>query len=58
MNNASAVRKDHSIQADPRAGKYLTFFLASEEYGVEILKVQEGSRLRKRGGCVRIQRSK
>ena len=24
-----------------RAGKYLTFFLASEEYGVEILKVQE-----------------
>jgi purine-binding chemotaxis protein CheW len=24
-----------------RAGKYLTFFLAAEEYGVEILKVQE-----------------
>lgn len=24
-----------------RAGKYLTFFLANEEYGVEILKVQE-----------------
>ncbi len=24
-----------------RAGKYLTFFLASEEYGVEILKVHE-----------------
>ena len=24
-----------------RAGKYLTFYLASEEYGVEILKVHE-----------------
>jgi purine-binding chemotaxis protein CheW len=27
--------------ADQRAGKYLTFVLASEEYGVEILKVRE-----------------
>jgi purine-binding chemotaxis protein CheW len=25
----------------PRGGKYLTFFLAAEEYGVEILKVRE-----------------
>jgi purine-binding chemotaxis protein CheW len=41
MNNATAVRESHSIMVDPRAGKYLTFFLASEEYGVEILKVQE-----------------
>jgi purine-binding chemotaxis protein CheW len=41
MNNATAVREDYSIKIDPRAGKYLTFFLASEEYGVEILKVQE-----------------
>lgn len=24
-----------------RAGKYLTFFLAGEEYGLEILKVSE-----------------
>ena len=28
-------------QAASKAGKYLTFFLADEEYGVEILKVQE-----------------
>jgi len=40
MYNATAV-EDQSIEIDPRAGKYLTFFLASEEYGVEILKVQE-----------------
>ena len=41
MYNATAVKEDQSIMVDPRAGKYLTFFLASEEYGVEILKVQE-----------------
>ena len=41
MNNANAVKNDQSANADSRAGKYLTFFLASEEYGVEILKVQE-----------------
>ena len=41
MNNANAVKENQSITVDPRAGKYLTFFLASEEYGVEILKVQE-----------------
>lgn len=29
------------MNVDSRAGKYLTFFLASEEYGIEILKVQE-----------------
>jgi len=29
------------VEVDSRAGKYLSFFLASEEYGVEILKVQE-----------------
>lgn len=29
------------INVDSRAGKYLSFFLNSEEYGVEILKVQE-----------------
>jgi purine-binding chemotaxis protein CheW len=27
--------------AQPRGGKYLTFFLAGEEYGVEILRVHE-----------------
>jgi len=41
MNNATAVKENHSAMIDPRAGKYLTFFLSSEEYGVEILKVQE-----------------
>jgi purine-binding chemotaxis protein CheW len=41
MQNATGIRESQSIHVDPRAGKYLTFFLASEEYGVEILKVQE-----------------
>jgi purine-binding chemotaxis protein CheW len=41
MNSANAVKRNQSINVDPRASKYLTFFLASEEYGVEILKVQE-----------------
>jgi purine-binding chemotaxis protein CheW len=41
MNNAAAVKENQSIGVDSRAGKYLTFFLANEEYGVEILKVQE-----------------
>jgi purine-binding chemotaxis protein CheW len=41
MYNATAVKEDQSMNVDPRAGKYLTFFLAGEEYGVEILKVQE-----------------
>jgi len=41
MYNATTVKEDQSIKLDPRAGKYLTFFLTSEEYGVEILKVQE-----------------
>lgn len=41
MNTATAVKDNESMMADSRAGKYLGFFLASEEYGVEILKVQE-----------------
>ncbi len=41
MSNATAVKGNQSASVDSRAGKYLTFFLASEEYGVEILKVQE-----------------
>lgn len=41
MSKTTAVRGNHSISVDSRAGKYLTFFLAGEEYGVEILKVQE-----------------
>lgn len=41
MNNATAIKENQSMKVDSRAGKYLTFFLAGEEYGVEILKVQE-----------------
>jgi len=41
MNDSTAVKENQSVKIDPRAGKYLTFFLDSEEYGVEILKVQE-----------------
>ena len=47
MYNATAVRADESnivdFLVDSRAGKYLTFFLSGQEYGVEILKVQERS---------------
>src|SRR5271157_2053111 len=28
-------------QSDPRAGKYLTFQLANEEFGIRVLKVRE-----------------
>jgi purine-binding chemotaxis protein CheW len=41
MKNAAAVKENQTMNVDSRAGKYLTFFLASEEYGIEILKVQE-----------------
>jgi purine-binding chemotaxis protein CheW len=41
MKNAAALKENQSMKVDSRAGKYLTFFLADEEYGVEILKVQE-----------------
>jgi purine-binding chemotaxis protein CheW len=41
MKNAAALKENQSLKVDSRAGKYLTFFLADEEYGVEILKVQE-----------------
>ena len=41
MNNVTATCISRSVEVDSRAGKYLSFFLASEEYGVEILKVQE-----------------
>jgi purine-binding chemotaxis protein CheW len=41
MLNKDAAKGNESTGVDSRAGKYLTFFLAKEEYGVEILKVQE-----------------
>lgn len=37
--SATAAAPAHRV--DARAGKYLTFFLGDEEYGLEILKVQE-----------------
>jgi purine-binding chemotaxis protein CheW len=41
MQNGRPTHKNQSEGVDSRAGKYLTFFLDNEEYGVEILKVQE-----------------
>jgi purine-binding chemotaxis protein CheW len=41
MNSAIVVKEGQPVKVDSRAGKYLTFFLANEEYGIEILKVQE-----------------
>jgi purine-binding chemotaxis protein CheW len=41
MENLTARNDNQTVRADSRVGKYLTFFLAGEEYGVEILKVQE-----------------
>ena len=41
MYKATSVKESQLMKDDSRAGKYLTFFLASEEYGGEILKVQE-----------------
>jgi purine-binding chemotaxis protein CheW len=41
MKNAATVGQGQLNKDDSRAGKYLTFYLDHEEYGVEILKVQE-----------------
>ncbi|MGB9589129.1 MAG: chemotaxis protein CheW [Armatimonadota bacterium] len=45
MSGHSSVTHDSGRNAGPelsnRGGKFLTFFLAGEEYGLEILKVQE-----------------
>ncbi len=38
---ASAKEPVAAAQADPRAGKYLTFQLANEEFGIRVLKVRE-----------------
>jgi purine-binding chemotaxis protein CheW len=40
MSNTDKIRQ-HQEQEVEREGKFLTFFLAEEEYGLEILKVQE-----------------
>jgi purine-binding chemotaxis protein CheW len=39
--SADFVHDDQSANMENRAGKYLTFVLADEEYGIEILKVRE-----------------
>jgi purine-binding chemotaxis protein CheW len=41
MQNAGKSTIGEGSQSDSRAGKYLTFRLAAEEYGLEILKVRE-----------------
>lgn len=42
MENAiSTAQSGMSLQADPRAGKYLTFRLGQEEFGVRVIKVRE-----------------
>lgn len=41
MKDATMAKEGQPIRMDSRAGKYLTFYLDHEEYGVEILKVQE-----------------
>lgn len=37
----SVAENTNAIEGDTAGGQYLTFMLAGEEYGVEILKVQE-----------------
>ncbi len=41
MAEATTASKDLGIAASGRDGKYLTFALSQEEYGLEILKVRE-----------------
>ena len=40
MNNETIINPTPA-KAEAQAGKFLTFFLQDEEYGIEILKVQE-----------------
>ncbi len=41
MNNNAAQKIDIDLQAEEGVDQYLTFYLAEEEYGINILKVQE-----------------
>jgi hypothetical protein len=41
MGRAEKVMSDAVAQAADREGKYLTFSLAGEEYGIGILKIRE-----------------
>lgn len=39
--NALTAPGEHAPAVEDRSGKYLTFFLGEEEYGIEILRVRE-----------------
>ena len=41
VQHASADKTPLSVSADGRAGKYLVFQLASEEFGIQVMKVRE-----------------
>jgi len=41
MSTTMTVNDAVSAQADARAGKYLTFQLSNEEFGIRVLKVRE-----------------
>jgi purine-binding chemotaxis protein CheW len=41
MQTVSAPANENTTAADDRAGKYLTFQLANEEFGIRVLKVRE-----------------
>jgi purine-binding chemotaxis protein CheW len=40
-STAAADRVVQAVKTDPRAGKYLTFELGPEEFGIQVLKVRE-----------------
>ncbi|HUP03765.1 MAG TPA: chemotaxis protein CheW [Bryobacteraceae bacterium] len=41
MATMLAINETNAAEADARAGKYLTFQLAQEEFGIRVLKVRE-----------------
>jgi purine-binding chemotaxis protein CheW len=41
MTKTMAITESVATQADARAGKYLTFQLSNEEFGIRVLKVRE-----------------
>jgi len=41
MSSAAAIQDDSGIHANDDENQYLTFMMADEEYGVDILRVQE-----------------
>jgi purine-binding chemotaxis protein CheW len=40
-STAAAGRVVQAVKTDPRAGKYLTFELGPEEFGIPVLKMRE-----------------